>query len=196
MEMWLGLPEEHFSRVATLYPGKMNKEDMESGFYKEFNTAGSLVGRTFSSPHGLQAVQEMNTPEAWTSALPAMGGIATASALAKFYQAAIGEIDHFSDRVLKWMSTPLLQGNDLILNTPTKFSCGFQFDPVDSFGKKIRSHYGISNNAFGHPGAGGSHGFGDPDSGVSLSYTMNQMELAVLPNEKCLSIIRALFGED
>ena len=195
LEMWIGLPEAQFPRVATLYPGKMAKEDLLSDFYKDFNTEGSLVKRTFASPHGLQAVQEMNTPAAWTSALPAMGGLATAQALAKFYQACIGEIVCFSRNVRQWMSTRLVSGDDLILKTPTSFSCGFQFDPIDAFGKKFRSHYGSSNNAFGHPGAGGSHAFGDPDTGLSFAYTMNQMELDVLPNEKCISMVRALYGE-
>ena len=194
IEMWIGLPESEFDRVATLYPGKMTKEDQLSGFYKDFSQEGTLVRRTFNSPKGLQGVKEMNTEQAWTSGLPALGGVATASALAQFYQAVIGELDLFSEQVMNWMATPLISGEDLILKTPTRFSCGFQFDPLDSFGKKIRHNYGIYDRAFGHPGAGGSHAFGDPDSGISLSYTMNQMELAVLPNIKSLSLIEALYA--
>lgn len=194
LEMWIGLPESEFHRMATLYPGKMKKSDLESSFYKDFNKKGTLVRRTFNSPRGLNSVQEMNKPEAWQSALPAMTGVATASALAKFYQASIAEIELFNEDVLKWMATPLIMGDDLILKTPTHFSCGFQFDPLDSFGQKLRNNYGPSERAFGHPGAGGSHAFGDPDAGLSLAYTMNQMELAVLPNQKSLGIIEALYG--
>lgn len=194
LDFWIGLPESEFHRVATLYPGKMQKSDMESGFYKEFNQQGTLVKRTFASPKGLQAVQEMNSPKAWTSGLPAMGGVTNATSLAKFYQAAIGEIELFSPTVRKWMQTPQVMGEDLILCTPTHFSCGFQLDPLNSFGQKTKHNYGISESAFGHPGAGGSHGFGDPDSGISFAYTMNQMELAVLPNKKSVGIIEALYG--
>ena len=54
--------------------------------------------------------------------------------------------------------------------------------------------YGPSFSAFGHPGAGGSHAFGDPESGVSFAYVMNQMELSVLPGRKSTEMVRALFG--
>lgn len=192
LELWIGLPESEFSRVATLYPGKMDKADLQSGFYKEFNQSGTLVRQAFSSPSGLQGVHEMNTPKAWQAGLPAMGGVGTAQALAKFYQAVIGEIPFFSDDVLGWMRTPVVMGDDRILMTPTRFSCGFQLDPLDENGEKIRHNYGAGMHAFGHPGAGGSHAFGDPDIGISYAYIMNQMDLSVLPGAKSTAIIQAL----
>lgn len=191
LDLWIGLPESEFGRVAQLYPGKMDKSDLESGFYKEFNQSGTLVKRAFSSPKGLHGVHEMNTPKAWTSGLPAMGGVGTAQSLAKFYQAAIGVIPLFSGDVLEWMRTPLVMGEDKVLMTPTCFTCGFQMDPLDDGGEKIRHNYGKGMQAFGHPGAGGSHGFGDPESGLSFAYTMNQMDLSVLPGAKSTGIIQA-----
>jgi CubicO group peptidase (beta-lactamase class C family) len=50
--------------------------------------------------------------------------------------------------------------------------------------------------AFGHPGAGGSLAFADPEHGVAFAYVMNQMELGVLPGEKALGLVRALYGLD
>jgi len=194
IEMWIGLPEEHHHRVGTLYPGKMDKSDLETGFYKEFNQSGSLVQKSFSSPKGLRAVHEMNHPKAWAAGFPAMGGVATASALAKFYQAAIGEIEFFSQDVLDWMATSQIMGDDRVLKTKTHFTCGFQKDPLDSFGQKLRNNYGASEDAFGHPGAGGSHAFGDPLCGISFAYTMNQMELSVLPGAKSIDIVQAIYG--
>lgn len=193
LEFWIGLPEDQHHRVAKLYSGKMKKADLESGFYKQFNTVNSLVHKAFLSPIGLQAVSEMNSAKAWQCELPALGGIGTAQSLAKFYQAAIGEISFFSPQVMQWMQSLQYSGEDKILCAPTAFSCGFQLDPVDSFGRKLRAHYGISANAFGHPGAGGSHAFGDPDNGISFAYTMNQMELSVLTNRKCTAIIDTLY---
>ncbi|MFD2275789.1 serine hydrolase domain-containing protein [Rubritalea spongiae] len=192
LDLWIGLPESEFDRVATLYPGKMEKSDLESGFYKEFNQQGTLVRQAFSSPSGLQGVHEMNKPKAWQSGLPAMGGVGTASSLAKFYQAAIGAIPFFSEDVLGWMKTPVVTGDDRILMTPTRFSCGFQLDPLDADGAKVRQNYGKGMQAFGHPGAGGSHAFGDPETGVSFAYIMNQMDLSVLPGAKSSSLIEAL----
>ena len=33
----------------------------------------------------------------------------------------------------------------------------------------------LSPRSFGHPGAGGSIGFADPDTGISFGYVMNKM---------------------
>ncbi|BDS06278.1 EstA family serine hydrolase [Oceaniferula spumae] len=193
LEAWIGLPESEFHRVARLYPGKQNKEDLETGFYRELHTPDSLVKRAFSSPRGLHSVREMNEPRAWQSGLPAMGGIGTARAVAKFYQAACGAIPFFPAEMMPWIQGVRSSGHDLILQTQTAFSCGFQLDPLDRVGRKQRHHYGISRRAFGHPGAGGSHAFGDPDSGLSFCYLMNQMELSPLPGAKSLRMIAAMY---
>lgn len=195
LEFWIGLPESEWPRVARLYPGKASAEDLQDGFYREFHTEGSLTRRAFSSPRGLHSVQEMNDPKAWAAGFPAMGGVGTASALAKFYQAAIGAIDSpLSARVRGALAGRRVQGEDRILIQPTAFSCGCQLDPLDGAGGKLRQLHGPSVGAFGHPGAGGSHAFGDPDEGVSFAYVMNQMELSVLPGPKSARMVAALFG--
>ncbi|MFT3990251.1 MAG: serine hydrolase domain-containing protein [Luteolibacter sp.] len=196
LEFWIGLPEEQWPRVGKLYPGKAAKPDLEAGFYKEFNTEGSLTRRAFGSPRGLQAVHEMNESQAWAAGLSAMGGVGTASALAKFYQAAMGKIPSaLSENVRLALATPVSAGDDKVLLRPTVFTCGCQRDPLDVQGRKMRHLYGTSVSAFGHPGAGGSHAFADPETGISFAYTMNQMELSVMPGEKCVKLIEALFSE-
>jgi CubicO group peptidase (beta-lactamase class C family) len=195
LEFWIGLPPHQRPRVARLYPGKATPDDLQSGFYKEFNTEGTLTRRAFGSPRGLHSVQEMNDPRAWSAGLPAMGGVGTAAALAKFYQAAIGAIESpLSPRVRAALGGLRVSGDDRVLIQPTAFSCGCQMDPLDRAGGKVRELYGPSIHAFGHPGAGGSHAFGDPDSGVSFAYVMNQMELSVLPGRKSVEMVRALFS--
>jgi CubicO group peptidase (beta-lactamase class C family) len=194
LDFWIGLPEAEHGRVATLYPGKADKSDLEEGFYREFHREGSLVRRAFSSPRGLHSVQEMNDPKAWSAGFPAMGGIGTASALAKFYQAAIGALaSPLSPVVRAALATLQVQGEDRILLRETAFTCGCQQDPVDESGAKKRLLYGPSPEAFGHPGAGGSHAFGDPATGISFAYVMNQMELSVFPGPKSLDLVAALF---
>lgn len=193
LDIWIGLPKSEQSRVATLYAGKMQKVQMEDGFYKAFLQGGTLVHGAFMSPRGLHGVHEMNTPKAWEAALPAMGGVATARGLAKFYQLVIGQLGEVSADVRAWMEHTQVMGEDLILCTPTHFSCGFQKDPIGQDGQKTRRHYGSSLRAFGHPGAGGSHAFGDPEHGVSFAYVMNQMDLSVLPGRKGVSLVEALY---
>lgn len=195
LDFWIGLPESEWGRVATLYPGKASANDFNSGFYKEFSREGSLTFRAFRSPRGLRSVQEMNDSSAWAAGFPAMGGLGTASALAKFYQMAIGALPGpFSDKVLLALSTRLIDGDDKVLMQPTSFGGGCQFDPLDETGHKKRKLYGPELNAFGHPGAGGSHALGDPENGISFAYTMNQMELGVMPGRRCEMLVDALYS--
>jgi len=193
VDFWIGLPESEWRRVAKLVPGKAKPSVYEEGFYSSFNTPGSLTRRAFSSPKGLHAIAEMNEPKAWSAALPAMGGVGSARGLAKFYQAAIGAIKSpFSNSVRKALGTLQISGPDKVLLRETAFTCGCQMDPVDEAGEKKRELYGKSKSAFGHPGAGGSHGFGDPVSKISFAYVMNQMELGVMPGERCVSLVEML----
>ena len=196
LDVWIGLPESQWPRVARLYPGKVDTSASGDGFYKHLTSSGSFTRQAFSSPRGLHSVHEMNEPAAWAAGLPAMGGVGTASALAKFYQAAIGSIaSPLSVSVRQALLTPRTCGDDRVLLRPTKFTSGAQQDPLDGAGGKIRHLYGPSRTAFGHPGAGGSHALGDPETGISFAYVMNQMDLSVMPGVKCLEMVQALFAE-
>jgi CubicO group peptidase (beta-lactamase class C family) len=196
LDFWIGLPEAEWPRVARLYPGKAGKDDLADAFYKQLTTSGTFTRRAFSSPRGLHAIHEMNEPVAWAAGLPALGGVGTASALAKFYQAAIASIDSpLPVRVRQALATPQSSGEDRVLLRSTVFTNGAQQDPLDGQGRKLRRIYGPSVSAFGHPGAGGSHALGDPETGISFAYVMNQMDLSVMPGVKCLEMVEALFSE-
>lgn len=196
LDFWIGLPESQWPRVARLYPGKAGNDDLADSFYKQLTTSGTFTRRAFSSPRGLHAIHEMNEPRAWAAGLPALGGVGTASALAKFYQAVIGSIaSPLSPETRHALATPQRSGDDLVLLRPTTFTCGGQQDPLDESGRKIRRIYGPSFSAFGHPGAGGSHGMADPATGISFGYVMNQMDLNVMPGLKCMEMVDALFSE-
>ncbi len=196
LDFWIGLPEPEWPRVAKLYPGKAGNDDLADAFYKQLTTSGTYTRRAFSSPRGLHAIHEMNEPRAWSAGLPALGGVGTASALARFYQAVIGGIESpLTARVRHALATARSAADDRVLLRPTVFTCGAQQDPLDGEGRKLRTIYGPSKRAFGHPGAGGSHGFGDPETGVSFAYVMNQMNLSVMPGLKCREMVNALFSE-
>lgn len=198
LEFWIGLPQELVSRVATLYPGKINLGMGDQAFLKAFTTPGSLTQRTFASPTGLNAVQDFNRPETWAAGHPAMGGVGSARGLGRFYAllangGKMNGIQIIPTWVMQALQTPLGQAEDAVLCVPTAFSAGMMMDPVDlDTGEKQRQLFGPGKGAFGHPGAGGSHAFADPDSGLAFAYVMNQMETGVLPGEKSLGLVRAL----
>lgn len=197
LDFWIGLPESQWPRVARLYPGKAGKDDLADAFFKQLTVSGSFTRRAFASPRGLHAIHDMNDPRAWSAGLPALGGVGTAAALAKFYQAAIGAIaSPLPPRLRQALATLQSAGEDRVLLRPTVFTCGAQQDPCDGAGQKLSRIYGPSRAAFGHPGAGGSHGLGDPATGISFAYVMNQMDVSLMPGVKCLELVEAVFAGD
>ena len=123
------------------------------------------------------------------------GGIGSASSLAKFYfmLANRGELNgqiFFSPKTIGWMTTTLSDGIDRVFQIPTAFSAGFMQDSQQA----VRKMFGLSRTSFGHPGAGGSHAFADPENKIAFAYVMNQMEQSLLPTEKSLRLVDAIYG--
>jgi CubicO group peptidase (beta-lactamase class C family) len=201
LDFWIGLPEALHGRVATMLPPKAGPPaEADREFLAAFQDRTSLTRRAFESPTGHRMPSAMNLPGVRSASLPALGGIGTARALAKFYAmlAGGGEWEgrrFFRAETMGWMSRPLAQGFDPVLRREMAFATGFAVDPVDAEGRKLRSVFGPSRRAFGHPGAGGGLGFADPERGLGFAYVINQMELGVLPHERCFSIVRGVYGE-
>ena len=194
LDIWIGLPAEENHRVATIHAAKTSGAAPPSAFYRALATPGTLQRKTFTSPRGLHAVSAMNTAENRARALVSFGGIGNATSLAKFYAllANSGELDgrrFFSRDTIAQMTTTLIAGNDRIFEIPTAFSAGFMKDPPET----SRPVFGPSSLAFGHPGAGGSHAFADPENNLAFAYVMNQMEQQILPNEKSRRLVDALY---
>jgi CubicO group peptidase (beta-lactamase class C family) len=196
LDFWIGLPENEHHRVAKLYPGRYLIRREEKPFYEAMQEKGSLAQRAFGSLKGYQSASEMNDPAAWQGGFPAFGGVGSARALAKFYQALLGDTDPevISEDVRQVLAKRIVGGPDEVLQLPTAFGPGSMFDPLDGQGNKVRQLFGPHPQAFGHPGAGGSHAFCDPKTGLSFAYVMNQMELGLFPGERGLSLVRAMFG--
>ena len=198
LDVWIGVPDDMVSRVAPVFPARTAPPKGDE-FYTAFLTAGSFTAQAFVSPRGLHSAAALNRPEALTASFPGFGGVGTARSLGKFYAmlANGGELDgrrYFEPQTLAWMWTTLVQGPDRVLLMDTAFSAGFMRDPVGADGRKLRAVFGPSLSAFGHPGAGGSHAFADPEHRIAFAYVMNQMEPGVLPNAKSLRLIDALYA--
>ncbi|MFZ4682780.1 MAG: serine hydrolase domain-containing protein [Terrimicrobiaceae bacterium] len=196
LDLWIGLPAEQHPRVAQMLAPRAGPAD---DFSRALAVAGSLPNQAFSTPAGMLSPSAMNTPALRSASLPSLGAIGSATSLSKFYAvlAAGGEWEgrhYFSRRALDWMSMPLTQGPDKTLCTETAFSAGFMIDPVDWTSKK-RALFGPSTRAFGHPGAGGSLAFADPDNHLGFAYVMNQMEPGVLPKSRALGLVQALYDQ-
>jgi CubicO group peptidase (beta-lactamase class C family) len=195
LDIWIGLRELEHKRAATIYAAKAGGEQTPAEFYRELVTPGTLVRKTFTSPAGLHSIAAMNTPENRAVNIVSFSGIGSASSLAKFYgmlanDGILGEQRYFSSKSIALMTTTLASGIDRILQIPTAFSAGFMKDSPNA----RRRIFGPSPSAFGHPGAGGSNAFADPENGIGFAYVMNQMEQSLLPNEKSLRLVDAVYG--
>ena len=196
LDIWIGLPEPENCRTATIYAAKAGRTASPQQFYRDLATPGTLARKAFTSPAGMQGVSAMNTPAIRALSFVSFGGIGSAFALAKFYAmlAASGEQDgrrYFHADTVRKMITSLASGIDRVFQIPTAFSAGLMKDPDGA----ISRIFGPSALAFGHPGAGGSHIFADPENGIAFAYVMNQMEQSLLPNEKSLRLVAALYDQ-
>jgi CubicO group peptidase (beta-lactamase class C family) len=133
----------------------------------------------------------VNTREWRAAEIPAANGHTTARSLAKLYGvlARGGELDGV--RVLQPSGIARCyaeqsRGPDEVLFLSTRFSLGFMMSqPGAALGPNPRS--------FGHPGAGGSLGFADPDAKVGFGYTMNQMAAGILIDPRATALIDAAY---
>jgi CubicO group peptidase (beta-lactamase class C family) len=223
LDFWIGLAKKENSRVATMFAAKSGKlsepKERQSGsnFYADLVTPGTLARKTFTSPYGLHVISKMNEPAIRAHPIVSFGGIGSASALAKFYSmlASGGKFDgqpFFSEKAIAWMTTTLADGVDRVFQIPTAFSAGFMKNSAKAQGAAVSSPMhsgegrtrdrpslvtrricGPSSKAFGHPGAGGSHAFADPENKIAFAYVMNQMEQSLLPTEKSLRLVDAIY---
>jgi CubicO group peptidase (beta-lactamase class C family) len=195
LDLWIGLPAKENARVAMMYAARGGKPPEPADFYRDLTKPGTFARKVFTSPDGLHAVSAMNKPEIRAQPIVSFGGIGSASSLAKFYAmlangGRIEDRQFFSEKTINWMTTTLTDGIDRVFQIPTAFFAGFMKDSK----KSTRKIFGRSTSSFGHPGAGGSHAFADPENKISFAYVMNQMEQSVLPNEKSLRLVDAIYG--
>lgn len=194
------LNQGHLERLATMVPPTVSRpSEEELPFFRALAQKDSIAQAAFSSPGGMRALSDINKLEYLQAGIPSLGGISTASALAEFYSILAHDglqngVTVIPKPVIDAARSLQSDGDDKTFMIPTAFTCGFMKDPLDSQGNKLRHRFGPSMRAFGQPGAGGSHAFADPESGISFAYVMNQMEVGVLPNEKSLDLVEAVYS--
>lgn len=127
------------------------------------------------------AILNFNSPEQRAVGVPGGGGIATAAALALFYQPLINAgVTADGTRILKqetieFCTKPRTDERhvDAIFGKPINRALGVMV----AGDKETMIYRGFgteaSPRAFGHGGAGGQIGWGDPETGISVGYCTN-----------------------
>lgn len=194
LDMFVGLPDQHKPRSANI---------IRKGFYGvDFNMIRFLLeiglrwqgptAKAFTNPTSL-----MNSANstAWKQAeIPAANGQTNARSLAKFYGilANGGSADGkqlLSASSLDSCSEEHSEGFDQVLRLNTRFSLGFMLSQ-----KKGSGNFGANSRSFGHPGAGGSMGFADPDQQIGFGYVMNRQGSRILVDPRPQRLIQALYS--
>lgn len=125
------------------------------------------------------AIKAFNRPEVRAVGVPGGGGIAGAAQLALFYQPLLnGGVTAGGKRVMKaetieWATTVRTKDfhRDLIFNLPVNRALTVVVAGDDGFAYQRGFGRSASPRAFGHGGAGGQIGWGDPETGISVGYT-------------------------
>jgi CubicO group peptidase (beta-lactamase class C family) len=163
LDYYIGLPRSEFARCAEF------QVPADSSLQQGLDNPESPAGRFWAQ---LAKGEDFNS-DAWRSAeIPSANGHGNARAIARLFGtlACGGEVDGVRvmsraaiDRmtteqhnmVERFLKRHYHQASGVILNSP----------PVSWMGPSAR--------AFGHHGAGGAIGFGDPDNKIGFSYAVN-----------------------
>jgi CubicO group peptidase (beta-lactamase class C family) len=183
LDLWFGVPEKKLLDVATVIAPKT--PPAPSDFSRAFADPSSLTRRALSEPGGLLTPSVMNTSAMRTSSIPSLGAISTADALARFYSLLASPNQFFNETTRLQMQNTLTRGMDQVLITETSFSAGFM---TNEFGV-----YGSGKNSFGHPGAGGSVGFANPDLGIGFAFIPSAMHPGALPGPRTSKLVQTLY---
>jgi Beta-lactamase class C and other penicillin binding proteins len=192
LEFYFGLPPAVGSdRVASIKGSSLlgmllHARAMPARMLASFLRPSSLTARVFGNPR-LRGAADLDAPAYRAVEIPAGGGIGQVRSIARVYSefATGGRELGLSPETMAELTAPVRPPSagtrDLVLMVDASFSLGFA-RPSEGF------RFGSSERAFGHPGAGGSFAFADPDIELSFAYAPNRLghHLRDDPREKAL----------
>jgi CubicO group peptidase (beta-lactamase class C family) len=193
LDFHVGLPDAEHGRVAEmslLPPAPPGEEGLELAEIIVGDPEG-MSARAFINPPSMAL--GVNYAEFRRAELPGVNGHGTARALARLYGAlaAGGEVDGvrvLSRQAIERCRSEQSRGPDAVLLIETRFGLGFML-PQD----RPEARFGPNPGAFGHPGAGGSLAFADPEGGIGFAYVMNRMGPHILLDPRAIALVGAVY---
>jgi len=197
LEFWIGLPDAQEHRVAAMLPAAPTVEAMQTRFFQK-----AMLDTASPSHFFLRDFMafDPNSREGHAAEIGAANGISNARGLAGLYAplANGGSLNGVrlvgQDTLSRMSRVSVATHQDATLVIPSRFSLGYM-KSMDNrhLGGLDGASCILSDGAFGHVGAGGSIGFADPECRMSFGYTMNQMGLGLLLNERGQSLVDAAY---
>lgn len=185
LDFHIGLDDREFHRVAHIARGKGSLGDAAAQrLLKTMMTApAALSTRAFTNPPSV--LTSTNKPEWRRMQQPAANGHGNARSLAGFYTGLLqGQLLDAS--LLAELTREHAVGEDRTLLTGTRFGLGTMLDQP----KVANATYGLGPAAFGHPGAGGSIGFADPQRELTFGFVTNTLGPYVLMDPRAQKLAR------
>jgi CubicO group peptidase (beta-lactamase class C family) len=188
LDCHIGLAAAHEARTAeTIAGGPPGSDDP---LLRALADPGSLFLRALSNPPWTP--ESVNT-RAWRAAeIPAVNAHTNARAVARLYGAlasggALGGVRLLGRETLRAVEEQC-SGPDVVTGLPGRLALGFGLGASRMAARP-------NPRAFGHPGAGGSVGFADPDAGLGFGYTPNQMGAGFdLRDPRTVALIDAVYA--
>ncbi|EKM97697.1 carboxylesterase [Stutzerimonas degradans] len=187
LDFHIGLDDEEFHRVAYLTRAKNEFGDAAAQrlFKVLMSDPASLSARAFNNPPSI--MNSGNKPEWRRMAQPAANGHGNARSLAGFYSGLLlGRL--LDTAVLDEMRREHSAGEDLTLLSQTRFGLGCWLDQPEV----ANATFAMGPRAFGHPGAGGSIGFADPDRDLAFGFATNTLGPYVLMDPRAQALARSV----
>lgn len=187
LDFHIGLDDAEFHRVAHIARGKGNLGDAAAQrlLRTMMTEPAALSTRAFTNPPSI--LTSTNKPEWRRMQQPAANGHGNARSLAGFYSGLLqGRL--LDEVLLAELTREHALGEDRTLLTCTRFGLGTMLDQPEV----ANATYGLGPQAFGHPGAGGSIGFADPERELAFGFVTNTLGPYVLMDPRAQKLARVV----
>ena len=187
LDFHIGLGDSEAHRVAYLTRTKNDFGDAAAQrlFKALMSEPESISVRAFNNPPSIMS--SGNKPEWRRMAQPAANGHGNARSLAGFYTGLLqGKL--LDESLLREMTSEHSAGQDRTLLAATRFGLGCWLDQPHV----ANATFGMGEQAFGHPGAGGSVGFADPERELGFGFVTNTLGPYVLMDPRAQSLARSV----
>lgn len=192
LDFHIGLSPAELARVADVRPLQNPPTDQgQLGTGAAAPPQSDLALLAFGNPASLT---RGSNSTAWrTAQVPAANGHGTAESLARLYSVLLSgqwrDRQLFSERARRWFVEPTTRAFDIINGVPLAYSLGFYLSPDD-----VGYSFGRGRNCFGHPGAGGSFGFADPDHELAFGFVTRNLGRGLLVDERVTRLTDSLYA--
>jgi CubicO group peptidase (beta-lactamase class C family) len=193
IDFWIGLPAALDDRVAAIKPYRHPAGAPLSPFLDAvINQKGSIAG-LFMRDAGRQLAGGFAGRDERAAEIGAANGFTNARGLAGMYSPLANDGGKLvsAETVQNMGRISMATHEDATLMIPTRFALGFM-KSMDNRALGLESAI-LSEDAFGHVGAGGSIGFADPARRMSFGYVMNKLGPGLLLNPRGQSLIDAAY---